>query len=59
MKRIDEQKINQIISSLQNIEYGSVLITVHAGEITQIDTTEKIRYQLVKDPSTDSQVKRR
>lgn len=48
MPEIDETKINHIVSSLKGLEYGSVVITVHGGEITQIDTTEKKRFPLEK-----------
>ncbi|MFI9224449.1 DUF2292 domain-containing protein [Peribacillus castrilensis] len=40
-------KIRHIISRLEDLQYGSVLITVHDGEITQVDTTEKKRFPLV------------
>ncbi|WP_242731679.1 YezD family protein [Bacillus altitudinis] len=41
---MDEQKLNFILSALKGIEYGSVVITIHNGQITQIDTTEKTRF---------------
>lgn len=37
-------KLKHITSSLENLEYGSIIITVHDGEITQVDTTEKKRF---------------
>lgn len=48
MKQLDELKLKYIISLLENMEYGSLNITVHAGEITQIDKTEKKRFTLAK-----------
>ena len=48
MGEIEETKIDEIISVLQNLQYGSVVITVHDGEITQVDTTEKKRFPLYK-----------
>ncbi|AZV60790.1 MULTISPECIES: YezD family protein [Peribacillus] len=48
MEKKEELKIRHIISSLEDLQYGSVLITVHDGEITQVDTTEKKRFPLVK-----------
>lgn len=48
MGEIEESKVNEIISILQNLQYGSVVITVHDGEITQVDTTEKKRFPLYK-----------
>ncbi|KEP26956.1 YezD family protein [Bacillus zhangzhouensis] len=41
---MDEQKLNFILSALKGIEYGSVVITIHNGHITQVDTTEKTRF---------------
>lgn len=41
---MDEQKLNFILSALKGIEYGSVVITIHNGQITQVDTTEKTRF---------------
>ncbi|GAA0424098.1 MAG: DUF2292 domain-containing protein [Bacillota bacterium] len=46
MAQIDDTKINDIISAIQRVEFGSLVITVHEGEVTQIDTTEKKRYPL-------------
>jgi hypothetical protein len=51
MAVIDEVKINDILSVLKELEYGSVMITVHDGQITQIDTTEKKRFSLSKSQS--------
>lgn len=48
MGKLEEQQLQYILSSLQNIQYGSVVITVHNGEITQVDTTEKKRFPLLK-----------
>ncbi len=44
MADIDERKIKDIISKLERLEFGSLVVTVHNGEVTQIDTTEKQRY---------------
>ncbi|THE12472.1 DUF2292 domain-containing protein [Bacillus timonensis] len=48
MAKLDESKVNHILSTLENLEFGSVVITVHNGEITQIDATEKKRFSLQK-----------
>ncbi|MBK5459671.1 YezD family protein [Peribacillus sp. NPDC060186] len=48
MEKKEELKIRHIISSLEDLQYGSVIITVHDGEITQVDTTEKKRFPLAK-----------
>ncbi|WP_223589243.1 YezD family protein [Neobacillus bataviensis] len=44
MAIVDQAKANFILSTLKNMEYGSVIITVHDGNITQIDKTEKTRF---------------
>jgi hypothetical protein len=49
MNHIDEEKIKYIVSMLNKLEYGSVVITVHDSDITQIDITEKKRFPLVKN----------
>ncbi|UFT98932.1 YezD family protein [Radiobacillus kanasensis] len=49
MAKKDEAKLNHILATLRDLEYGSVVITVHDGEITQIDTTEKKRFSLQKN----------
>ncbi|WP_192869567.1 DUF2292 domain-containing protein [Lentibacillus sediminis] len=51
MAKIDESKINHIVNVLKSLEYGSVVITVHDEEITQIDTTDKKRFSLSKSRS--------
>lgn len=46
LKKHDRSKIDHIVAQLEKLEYGSLTITVHDGEITQIDTTEKKRFSL-------------
>jgi hypothetical protein len=48
MAVVDQAKANFILSTLKGMEYGSVMITVHDGTITQIDKTEKTRFQSKK-----------
>ncbi|RID89051.1 DUF2292 domain-containing protein [Peribacillus asahii] len=48
MNKVDDLKLDYIISELKNLDYGSLVITVHEGEITQIDTTEKKRFSSTK-----------
>lgn len=48
MGRIDDEKLRFIIKSLQELEFGTVHITVHDDEITQVDITEKKRYPVLK-----------
>ncbi|MET3408620.1 hypothetical protein ABIC59_006140 [Priestia aryabhattai] len=54
MARVDEQKINYIIAALKKLQYGSLNITIHNGEITQVDCNEKHRFTL-----PDKQLSRR
>lgn len=42
----NDVKLKHITSTLEQLEYGTIIITVHNGEITQIDTTEKKRFSL-------------
>ncbi|MBT2697506.1 YezD family protein [Bacillus sp. ISL-40] len=44
MAIVDQAKANYILTTLKGMEYGSVVITVHDGTITQIDKTEKTRF---------------
>lgn len=48
MAHIDEKKLTRIIESLEKLEFGTVVISIHEGSITQIETTEKIRFNLEK-----------
>ena len=57
MGRIEESKVEHIISSLKDLQYGSIVITVHDGEITQIDTTEKKRFPILKSHNLKSEIK--
>ncbi|MEH7235614.1 YezD family protein [Bacillus sp. JJ1562] len=54
MAKLDESKVKHILSTLENLEFGSIVITVHNGEITQIDATEKKRFSLQKPISTQN-----
>ncbi|WP_420489829.1 YezD family protein, partial [Neobacillus drentensis] len=55
MANVDQAKANFILSTLKGMEYGSVIITVHDGAITQIDKTEKIRFGQKKHASKEKQ----
>ncbi|MDR4887745.1 YezD family protein [Fredinandcohnia sp. QZ13] len=55
MAKLEEQKVKHILSTLENLEFGSIVITVHNGEITQIDATEKKRFSLQKSTSSQKQ----
>ncbi|MFP5112494.1 YezD family protein [Bacillaceae bacterium C204] len=55
MAIVDSAKANYILSLLKGIEYGSVVITVHDGTITQIDKTEKTRFTQQKKYASKEQ----
>ncbi|WP_081825529.1 YezD family protein [Bacillus sp. UNC41MFS5] len=48
MAVLDKEQIENIIVMLKNLEYGSLVITIHAGYITQMDRTEKNRFATQK-----------
>lgn len=47
MARIDDGKLAYMINKLRELEYGTVTVTVHDGEITQIESTEKKRFPVL------------
>ncbi|MEK5444337.1 MULTISPECIES: DUF2292 domain-containing protein [unclassified Fredinandcohnia] len=57
MAQLDESKVKHILSTLEKLDFGSIVITVHNGEITQIDATEKKRFSLQKSTSTQTKTK--
>lgn len=44
MSKLREDHLAYLRESINNINYGSISITIHNGEITQIDTTNKRRF---------------
>jgi hypothetical protein len=44
--RLDQQVMEKIANLLEGLEYGTVQITVHDSQITQIDRLEKHRLPL-------------
>lgn len=43
-KYIDEKIKNEIIASIQEINYGEVVVTIHNAKIVQIEKKEKRRF---------------
>ena len=39
-------QVEQILKALEGLEYGSLQITVHGGQVVQIDRTEKKRFTM-------------
>jgi hypothetical protein len=56
-KKVDQDVIEKIISFLENIEYGTVQITVHDSQVTQIEKGEKYRFALKKSNERLSNIK--
>lgn len=54
MAHVKEDVLNEIFTQLKNIKFGTVLITVHNNEITQLDVTTKKRYEQSKVQSVSS-----
>ena len=44
MAVVDKEKIEYILAMLKDMEYGSLVITIHDRQITQIDRTDKNRF---------------
>lgn len=60
-KQLDQQVMEKIASLLEGLEFGTVQITVHDSQITQIDRLEKHRLPLqskTNAPSFPSKNKR-
>lgn len=49
MSKLDEVQWEYVKKCLGAIDFGTVVITVHDGRVTQIDTTEKKRFANVKN----------
>jgi hypothetical protein len=56
MAAIDQERTKVILDALKNIEYGSVTITIHDGSITQIDKTEKTRFEVRRSAAKNQRV---
>ncbi|GAF64547.1 YezD family protein [Alkalihalobacillus trypoxylicola] len=44
MGQYDKHKAEEIKKAVEKIAFGTVLITIHDHQITQIDATEKVRF---------------
>lgn len=52
--RIDSQVLEKIIYALEGLEFGTIQITVHDSQVTQIEKNEKHRFQLQKQKTKAS-----
>jgi hypothetical protein len=50
---ITNTQLELILNALKGLEYGSIHITVHDSQITQIDRLEKIRFPVQKRNSEE------
>lgn len=50
---VADEWLRRIKEQLAGVQYGIVQITVHNGQIVQIDRTERSRFDTVKSPSPD------
>ncbi len=50
--RIDQQVLEKIKALLESLEYGTVQITMHDSQVTQIDKLERHRLPLQKKAPT-------
>ncbi|OCT14309.1 hypothetical protein A8709_26140 [Paenibacillus pectinilyticus] len=51
---LDEVWVGRIKQILDGLEYGSVQIVVHDGKITQIDKTERKRFETAAAPQAQA-----
>lgn len=51
---LDEVWVERIKQILDGLEYGSVQIVVHDGKITQIDKTERKRFETTAIPQAQA-----
>lgn len=54
---LDQQTLEKIASLLEGLEFGTVQITVHDSQITQIDRLEKHRLPLRKQHTLTNKIK--
>jgi len=52
-KNIDNKILDEILKSIQKINYGEVVITIHNSKIVQIERREKKRFDLKPTVKTE------
>ena len=55
MDAINEEVYKLILENLKDLQYGTLLITVHNDEITQLDITKKQRLTYTKSKQLNNQ----
>mgnify|MGYP001245880177 FL=1 len=58
MSKLYEEHLEYLNESLEEIDYGTILITVYDGQITQIDATEKKRFTNTKNFTQKTRLKK-
>jgi len=44
----NEKQLNLINNLIEDIKYDSINVIIHDGQVTQVDATEKKRFNLLK-----------
>lgn len=47
-KNIDQGVLKEIIQSLENMNYGELIITIHDSDVVQVERREKKRFKARK-----------
>lgn len=55
-KETDHIWQQRIREQLDGLQYGQVIVTVHDGQIVQIDRTERTRYPLTSAKESDDRI---
>lgn len=50
--KMDQVWQQRIVEQIEGLQYGQIIVTVHDGQIVQIDRTERTRYQLTSTKDT-------
>lgn len=48
MVNLEREKLDHILQLLKSIDYGSISIIVHDGQVTGIESTKKKRFSVEK-----------
>ena len=43
-EKLNQKILNEMIKSIQQIDYGEVVVTIHNAEVVQIEKREKTRF---------------
>ena len=51
INKTNKELIQELVSAINSLRFGSVEITVHEGRVTQIEKREKVRFTELKNAS--------